>query len=127
MSHRPTIPEGTLLEIPSRKYVSRHYPLRSLDQLRRKMVRIRPTRANPNASTHYLHLIGNEEAAIVDPGEVARYDDDHEWDYTRYLGRVRARELQKALTRLYLDHLDLEDENERLHRALREDSARPTS
>jgi hypothetical protein len=114
MSHRPTLPQGTSLEIAPRNYVSRHYPLRSLDQLRRKLERVHPTRANPTASTHYLHLIGNEEAAIVDPAEVARYDDDHEWDYTRHLGRVRGRELQRALTRLYLDHEDLKAENARL-------------
>jgi hypothetical protein len=114
MSHRPTLPEGMSLEIAPRKYVSRHYPLRSLDQLRRKLQRVRPTRANPNVSTHYLHLIGNEEAAIVDPAEVARYDDDHEWDYTRYLRRVRARELQKVLARLYLDYEDLKAEHARL-------------
>jgi hypothetical protein len=124
MSHRPTLPEGASLEIAPRKYVNRHYPLRSLEQLRRKLERVRPTRANPNASTHYLHLIGNEEAAIVDPAEVARYDEDHEWDYTRNLGRVRGRELQKALTRLYLDHEDLKAENASLQRRCRELEAR---
>jgi hypothetical protein len=120
MSHRPTLPEGSSLEIAPRKYVSRHYPLRSLEQLRRKLERVHPTRANPTASTHYLHLIGNEEAAIVDPAEVARYDDDHEWDYTRYLRRVRGRELQKALAHLYLDHEDLKAENAALRERCRE-------
>jgi glycosyltransferase involved in cell wall biosynthesis len=120
MSHRPTLPDGASLEIAPRKYVSRHYPLRSLEQLERKLERIHPTRANPNASTHYLHLIGNEEGAIVDPAEVARYDEDHDWDYTRHLRRVRGRELQKALTRLYLDHEDLKAENASLRERCRE-------
>lgn len=119
MSHRPTLPEGASLELSPRKYVSRHYPLRSLDQLRRKLERVHPTRANPTASTHYLHLVGNEEAAIVDPASVARYDDDHEWDYTRHLRGARGRELQKALARLYLEHEDLKAEHARLTAALR--------
>lgn len=114
MSHRPTLPEGVSLDVAPRKYVSRHYPLRSLEQLRRKLARVHPTRANPTASTHYLHLLGNEEAAIVDPAAVARYDDDHAWDYTRHLRAARGRELQKALTRLYLEHEDLKDEVARL-------------
>lgn len=119
MSHRPTLPEGVPLELAPRKYVNRHYPLRSLEQLRRKLERVHPTRANPTASTHYLHLIGNEEAAIVDPGQVARYDDDHAWDYARHLRGARGRELQKALTRLYLEHEDLKAENARLRTLLR--------
>jgi hypothetical protein len=120
MSHRPVFPPNASLNISDRSYVSRHYPLRSIDQLRHKLERVHPTRANPTTSTHYLHLIGNEEAAIVDPAEVSRYDDDHHWDYRRHRRGARGRELQRALARLYLDHEDLKAEHARLQAHCRE-------
>jgi hypothetical protein len=98
-SHRPVFPPGTRKSRSERRYVSRHYPLRSEEQALRKIGRMRPTPETPAATTHYLRFSGDADELYVDPRHLHRYEDDHEWEFDQPFLPVRLRDTTRALAR----------------------------
>lgn len=121
LSHRPTFPPGMDILPSPRRYVSRHYPLRSVEQATRKLTRIRPTPDRPGAHTHYLYLLANESALVVDPRMLTRYEEDHRWNYRERLTGWRLKQTTRSLATLYLRYVDLERRHRELLRQLEAD------
>lgn len=112
-SHRPAFPEGTRKRPSRRRYVSRHYPLRSEEQALAKIGRIRPPDEAPKRSNHYLRFSGDADELYVDPGHLHRYEDDHRWEFDQPFLKIRLSHTARALARS-------ERERERLEARLAE-------
>lgn len=76
--HRPALPAGVAERVSPRLYVSRHYKLRSIEQARRKVRRIRPTRNEPHLHVHYRNF-SHPPDFVVPAYRLHRYDFDHRW------------------------------------------------
>jgi hypothetical protein len=107
LGHGPSFPPGTEPRVSPRCYVSRHYPLRTVEQARRKILRMRPTPERPFAHSHYLHLKGDEQELYDKPRGLARYEEDHRWDFTEHVLSGRLKQTRWALARMHRDYEDL--------------------
>jgi hypothetical protein len=97
--HRPTFRDGVDDRPSPRRYVSRHYPLRSVEQAMRKIQRMRPAPGTPRATTHYLRFSGDPDELYVSPRHLHRYADDNRWSFDQPFLPVRLRETVRALAR----------------------------
>jgi hypothetical protein len=97
--HRPAFPPGTLDRPSPRRYVSRHYKLRSLEQAQRKIARVRPTARLPESNVHYLKYTRDPTQFVVPSSTLHQYRDDHVWRYDSVYdgGRLSEAELQARL------------------------------
>jgi hypothetical protein len=78
--HRPLFPAGVAERPSPRRYVSRHYKLRNLEQAQRKIERIRPNDKEPHLHSHYSRFTGPEDF-VVSARLLHRYDFDHRWSF----------------------------------------------
>ena len=99
LGHRPVFPEPLEDRESPRRYVGRHYPLRTVDQALHKISRTRPLERMPTVHTQYLRFSGDPEELLVDPALLSYYADDHQWCYEeRFLAR-RLQHTAQALGR----------------------------
>lgn len=109
LGHLPILPPGFPRRVSPRLYVSRHYPIRSPEQIEQKMTRIRPSPHRPNASTHYLRLMYGEDGILVPTDVLSRYEEDHRWVLEEETAlRWRLRQTTVALSRAHLRIEELE-------------------
>lgn len=84
--HRPKFPDDAPYRISPRLYVSRHYTIRSRDQLARKVARFRPTTRAPSAHSHYLtYRLAPKDPAVAS-NQLHEYRDDHSWELSEVAG-----------------------------------------
>jgi hypothetical protein len=107
------------VRISPRTYICRHYPLRTVEQALRKIRRFAFNPEHQKRSYHYLQFSGNPDEFFLNPKRLARYDDDHVWDFTERLETVRAELLSRALRRAHSRAAKFE----RAHRMLSRDYA----
>ena len=67
LGHRPVFPESLEDRESPRRYISRHYPLRTVEQALPKISRTRPLERMPTVHTQYLRFSGDPEELFVDP------------------------------------------------------------
>jgi glycosyltransferase involved in cell wall biosynthesis len=115
-SHRAVFPANVEARISPRVYVSRHYPLRTVEQALRKLRRFEFHPEDPKRSSHYLHYSGDSAELFVKAKYVTRYRDDHRWDFTERLEPARAKLLSKALLRAHIRTAELERANRELRK-----------
>jgi glycosyltransferase involved in cell wall biosynthesis len=118
LSHRVRFPPSVEARMSPRLFVCRHYPLRTVAQAQRKVRRFAFNPEHPDRSNHYLHYSGEADEFFVDPKDLARYTDDHNWDYSRRLEALRAKQLEAALRWALRHAAELERELEALRAAM---------
>jgi len=124
LGHRPVFPPDVEAVVSPRLYVSRHYPLRTPKQALAKIKRVAydPER---DAGHQYLHLSGRRGELYAQRKDLARYDEDHVWDFRAHTQPRRARQTLHALrqarrdlTELQAAHRDLQSRHAELERRL---------
>jgi hypothetical protein len=114
LGHRPRFPDPIEDRQSPRRYISRHYPLRTPEQALPKIRRTRPSEQLPTAGTHYLRFSGNPEELFVDPALLSFYAEDHQWCYEeRFLSR-RLQHTAQALGHAEVERSRLSRDLERL-------------
>jgi len=87
-SHYPSYPEGHKYKILPKKFVLRHYPLRTKDQAIKKM----KSRMERIANTaeykigwhkHYETILENDFAAKIDHKLLTKYEEDNKWNFEK--------------------------------------------
>jgi hypothetical protein len=112
--HKPVLPPGMEWRESPRLYVSRHYPLRSPEQIERKLGRVRPRSDMPRAHSQYLRLIHGDGDPRIPTTVLNRYAGDHRWSLEQKALPFRLTQTNRALARA---HLRIEELEERLRKA----------
>lgn len=115
LGHKPVFPAGVQEVVSPRVYISRHYPLRTPEQALAKIKRIT---YNPERDVghQYLHLSGKSRELYARPRDLARYQEDHVWDFKRRAQPQRAKQAFRALRRARMDLARLQRDHQGLQR-----------
>jgi hypothetical protein len=115
LGHQPVFPAGVREIVSPRAYVSRHYPLRTPEQA---LAKIRRVTYDPERDSghQYLHLTGRRRELYAKPKDLARYDEDHMWDFEPRPQPQRAKQTLRALRQARMDLARLEDAHQHLQR-----------
>ena len=80
--HFPVFFDQSRKRVADRMFVLKHYPLRSLDQARRKLSRVKPALGSPFGwSTQYMGM--TEQDLLVDDSKLTHYTGDGCWSFDR--------------------------------------------
>jgi hypothetical protein len=127
--HRPRFPKSVKDHPSPRRYISRHYPLRTVGQALAKIRRMRPLKHTPYRTTHYLRFSGHDvDELFVDPTHLSCYAEDHRWCYEERFLKTQLAQTVYALARAEIEGRQLREkleevrsENAALRGKLRQD------
>ena len=88
VGHYPIFPEGYRYKIYPKKMILRHYPQRSTEHALRKMSMKMRNRSEDNEDSplidlHEKKMLSQDFSSNVDPGLLAKYEEDGLWDLQR--------------------------------------------
>jgi glycosyltransferase involved in cell wall biosynthesis/uncharacterized coiled-coil protein SlyX len=86
--HVPRFPEGIDAKVSPKKFIFRHYKIRSYEHGLRKVFAERLPRYDPDLRkkgwhVHYDAFGKDESYFVIDPRKLTRYDDDGNWNLTK--------------------------------------------
>jgi hypothetical protein len=100
--HRVDLPEGVDVRVSPRRYVSRHYPLRTEQQAREKIARMITKDPTETLPARYLRIWLEPENLYAKPRRLSRYRDDRDWVFEDKTVATRLKQTEGALAKLFL-------------------------
>ena len=110
--HRLVFPGETRARPSPRRYISRHYPLRSEEQAKSKIDRMLDRSEQEIIPVRYLRILDNPANLYTKKGQAFRYRGDHRWHYADKALPARLTQTENALKNLYLAYKNLRREHE---------------
>jgi hypothetical protein len=112
--HRLVFPGETRARPSPRRYISRHYPLRSEEQAKSKIDRMLDRAEQEIIPVRYLRILDNPANLYTRKNQAFLYQGDHRWNYADKALPARLTQTEQALKNLYLAYKDLRREHEAL-------------
>jgi SAM-dependent methyltransferase len=110
--HRLVFPDGVPARPSPRRYISRHYPLRSEAQAKSKIDRMLDRTEQKIIPVRYLRIWNDPDNLYTKRSQAFLYKGDHRWHYADKALSARLNQTEQALKNLYVAYETLRREHE---------------